>query len=81
MLSTYLEWLDSLTDIDECTWDIPLTTGKWSMKAIILHMTNWDTYLIQETISLTAYKELAGDLYTAPGEPSDSDLIGGVCSR
>ncbi|MCT4776467.1 MULTISPECIES: hypothetical protein [Exiguobacterium] len=36
------------------------------------------TFVGEETISLTSYKELAGDLYTAPGEPSDSDLVGGA---
>ncbi|WP_214823526.1 DinB family protein [Exiguobacterium sp. s28] len=50
LFSTYLEWLDSLIDIDEATWDTPLATGKWSMKAIILHMTNWDDYLMRETV-------------------------------
>lgn len=48
--STYLNWIDSLTDIDESTWDTPIATGKWSMKAIILHMTNWDDYLMRETV-------------------------------
>lgn len=28
LFSKHLDWLDSLTDIDEATWDIPLTTGK-----------------------------------------------------
>ncbi|WP_214753322.1 hypothetical protein [Exiguobacterium sp. s16] len=30
----------------------------------------------EDTISLTSYKELAGNLYTAPGEPRDSDRVG-----
>jgi len=36
------------------------------------------TFVGEDTISLTSYKELAGDLYTAPGETSDSDLVGGT---
>lgn len=46
----HIDWLDMLPTIDEATWDTPVAPGKWSMKAIILHMTNWDRYLLSETL-------------------------------
>lgn len=82
LFSTYLNWLDSLTDIDEDTWDAPLTTGKWSMKAILLHMTNWDTYLIQETIpALQAGREVVFPEFDAFNQRAIDQVERGISSR
>lgn len=48
--AAHIDWLDILRTIDEATWDTPVAPGKWSMKALILHMTNWDRYLLSETL-------------------------------
>lgn len=48
--AAHIDWLDMLPTIDEAIWDTPVAPGKWSMKAVVLHMTNWDRYLLSETL-------------------------------
>lgn len=48
--AAHIDWLDMLPRIDETIWDTPVAPETWSMKAVGLHMTNWDRYLLSETL-------------------------------
>lgn len=46
----FIEWTDTLRDLDENNWLIPNAEGKASVSEIISHLKNWDNYLINTII-------------------------------
>ncbi|MFN3634024.1 DinB family protein [Exiguobacterium profundum] len=48
--ASYTAWLNTLTELDESTWEKPIATDKWSIKAIVLHIAHWDNHLLNVII-------------------------------
>ncbi|QUE85358.1 DinB family protein [Exiguobacterium alkaliphilum] len=48
--ASYTTWLNTLTELDESTWEKPIATDKWSIKAIVLHIAHWDNHLLNVII-------------------------------
>ncbi|MED1205790.1 DinB family protein [Heyndrickxia acidicola] len=48
--SDYGIWVKSLHYAETDVWCAPISKGKWSVSAIIAHITNWDRYLLQKII-------------------------------
>lgn len=44
------EWLNSLAEMDEESWQEPIAKEKWSVSEIIAHLLKWDEYLLTEVI-------------------------------
>ncbi|WP_445001715.1 DinB family protein [Exiguobacterium alkaliphilum] len=48
--TSYNRWLNSLDDLNEQTWNRTISTDKWSIKAIVLHIAHWDNHLLNVII-------------------------------
>ncbi|MGY0210131.1 hypothetical protein [Bacillus subtilis] len=48
--ASYTAWLNTLTELDESTWEKPIANDKWSIKAIVLHIAHWDNHLLNVII-------------------------------
>ncbi|MCC5892041.1 DinB family protein [Exiguobacterium sp.] len=48
--ASYTKWLNTLTELDESTWESSIATDKWSIKAIVLHIAHWDNHLLNVII-------------------------------
>lgn len=46
----FIEWTDTLIDLDDNIWLTPIAEGKASVAEIISHLQNWDHYLIHTII-------------------------------
>lgn len=46
----FTEWTDTLREVDESIWMHPIADGKATVREIISHLKNWDTYLISTII-------------------------------
>jgi len=46
----FIEWTDTLTDLDDNIWLAPIAEGKATVAEIISHLKNWDNYLINTII-------------------------------
>lgn len=42
----FIEWMDTLSDLDDSTWFTPVAEGKATVAEIVSHLKNWDNYLI-----------------------------------
>ncbi|KAB2864008.1 MAG: ClbS/DfsB family four-helix bundle protein [Exiguobacterium chiriqhucha] len=47
---SYTKWLNTLTELDETTWENSISTNKWSIKTIVLHIAHWDNHLLNVII-------------------------------
>lgn len=48
--ASYIDWLNTLSGLDELTWEKSIATDKWSIKAIVLHIAHWDNHLLNVVI-------------------------------
>lgn len=48
--ASYTKWLNTLTELDETTWENSISTNKWSIKTIVLHIAHWDNHLLNVII-------------------------------
>lgn len=46
----FIEWTDTLRDLDDKIWLTPITEGKATVSEIVSHLQNWDNYLINTII-------------------------------
>lgn len=46
----FIEWTDTLSDLDDNIWLTPIAVGKATVAEIISHLKNWDNYLINTII-------------------------------
>lgn len=46
----FIEWTDTLSDLDDNIWLTPFAEGKATVAEIISHLKNWDNYLINTII-------------------------------
>lgn len=46
----FIEWTDTLNDLDDSIWFTPIAEGKVTVAEIISHLQNWDQYLINTII-------------------------------
>lgn len=46
----FIEWTDTLRDLDDGIWLTPIAEGKATVVEIISHLQNWDNYLINMII-------------------------------
>lgn len=46
----FIEWTDTLRDLDDSVWLTPVSDGKATVAEIISHLQNWDHYLINTII-------------------------------
>lgn len=46
----FIEWTDTLRELDDATWLTPIAEGKATVAEIISHLQNWDHYLIHTVI-------------------------------
>lgn len=46
----YSNWLLGLKNLDDSTWFMPISEGKWSVAAIVSHLLFWDRHCISEKI-------------------------------
>ena len=46
----YFSWISRLKEIDERLWTKPIAEGKWSIREIIAHITNWDHHLLSNVL-------------------------------
>ncbi|TCI67722.1 MULTISPECIES: DinB family protein [unclassified Exiguobacterium] len=44
--ASYIDWLNTLSGLDESMWEKSIATDKWSIKAIVLHIAHWDNHLL-----------------------------------
>jgi uncharacterized damage-inducible protein DinB len=41
-------WVNSLRDVTDTEWQMPLGEGKWSVAAVVAHLLFWDKYSLEE---------------------------------
>lgn len=46
----YIQWLDTLTTLDETTANAPYAKGKWSPNEIIMHLAEWDRFTLEQRL-------------------------------
>ena len=46
----YINWLDSLTTLDEWKANVPYAKGKWSPNVIVMHLAKWDQYTVEQRL-------------------------------
>lgn len=46
----FIEWTDTLSDLDDNIWSTPIAEGKATVAEIISHLKCWDNYLINTII-------------------------------
>lgn len=46
----FIEWMDTLHDLDDNVWVTPIAEGKATVAEIVSHLQNWDHYLIHTII-------------------------------
>lgn len=46
----FIEWTETLSDLDDNIWLTPIAEGKATVAEIISHLKNWDYYLINTII-------------------------------
>lgn len=46
----FIEWTDTLRDLDDNIWLTPIAEGKATVTEIVSHLQNWDNYLIHTII-------------------------------
>ena len=46
----FIEWMDTLNDLDDRIWLTPIAEGKATVAEIVSHLKNWDNYLINTII-------------------------------
>jgi len=46
----FIEWAETLSDLDDNIWLTPIAEGKATVAEIISHLKNWDYYLINTII-------------------------------
>lgn len=46
----FVEWTDTLRDLDDTIWLTPIAEGKATVAEIISHLKNWDDYLLNTII-------------------------------
>ncbi|WP_405078895.1 DinB family protein [Paenibacillus chitinolyticus] len=46
----FIEWTDTLRDLDDNIWLTPIAEGKATVAEIVSHLQNWDNYLINTII-------------------------------
>lgn len=48
--ASYIDWLNTLSGLDESMWEKSIATDKWSIKTIVLHIAHWDNHLLNVII-------------------------------
>lgn len=51
MKQHYIEfdiWINSLRDVTNTEWQMPLGEGKWSVAAVVTHLLFWDKFSLEE---------------------------------
>ncbi|QUG39916.1 DinB family protein [Psychrobacillus sp. INOP01] len=46
----YINWLDSLTTLDETRATAPYAEGKWSPNEIMMHLGEWDRFTVEQRL-------------------------------
>jgi uncharacterized damage-inducible protein DinB len=41
-------WVNSLREVTDTEWQMPLGEGKWSVAAVVAHLLFWDKYSLEE---------------------------------
>ncbi|EPE62632.1 ClbS/DfsB family four-helix bundle protein [Exiguobacterium sp. SH3S2] len=59
--ASYTKWLNTLTELDETTWESSISTNKWSIKTIVLHIAHWDNHLL--SVIIPAVKDGEGMIF------------------
>lgn len=57
----YINWLDSLSILDEEKAKVPFAKGKWSPNEIIMHLGEWDRFTLEKRLpNMKEGEELEG---------------------
>jgi len=46
----FIEWMDTLRDLDDNAWLTPVAEGKATIGEVVAHLQNWDHYIIHTII-------------------------------
>lgn len=46
LLEQFEDFNDFVNSIDDVTWQKPISPGKWTVKEVVAHIWNWDTYTL-----------------------------------
>lgn len=44
LLDQFERFNEFVKSIDDVTWQKPIAAGKWTVKEVVTHLWNWDTY-------------------------------------
>ncbi|MNO29846.1 DinB superfamily protein [compost metagenome] len=56
-----IPYIQSLATLEEVDWETPIAAGKWTLKEMLCHITQWDKYFYEEAFA----KVQAGQPVTA----------------
>lgn len=48
--STLISFVESLRELDDQIWMMPIAEGKWTPRDIVAHIMLWDQYFLEEAI-------------------------------
>ncbi|OKP88812.1 hypothetical protein A3844_06690 [Paenibacillus helianthi] len=46
-----IPYIQSLNTLDEMHWETPVAAGKWTLKEMLCHLTQWDKYFYEEAFA------------------------------
>ena len=56
----FIDWTDTLRDLDDNVWFTPIAEGKATIAEIMSHLQNWDNYLVHTIIPAIKHGEGMG---------------------